>query len=279
MLERGKLVFADTCASCHSSKQPPAEIAADPEQAKQWYRQSVLSSDFLDHNFLSDDQRYPVTLIGTNAARALATNATQGHIYSQFSSKTYKQLPSPGSLELANPFDKDKPIEFEVPAGGAGYYRTPSLISLWSSAPFLNNNMLGEYIGDPSVAGRMAAFDDAVEKLLWPEKRPGIIKRTDRDSYLELGELKAEVPEGAPIKLLANLDPRSTPRILQAKLNSSLGAKVLQSLVNLVPDEVLTPLLLKYNQAPDFIEDHGHTFGADLPDEDKRALIEVLKTF
>lgn len=279
VLERGKIVFADTCAACHSSKQPPAEIATDPEQAKQWRRESVLSSDFLDHNFLSDDKRYPITLIGTNAARALATNATEGHIYSQFSSKTYKQLPSPGVLELANPFDEDKPIEFEVPAGGTGYYRTPSLISLWSSAPFLNNNMLGEYTGDPSVAGRMTAFNDAAEKLLWPEKRPGIIKRTDRDSHLKLGEFIAEAPKGTPIKLLANLDPRSTPKILQAKLNSPLGAKVLQSLVNFVPDQVLTPLLLKYNQAPDFIEDHGHEFGADLPDEDKQALIEFLKTF
>ena len=46
-----------------------------------------------------------------------------------------------------------------------------------------------------------------------------------------------------------------------------------------VPDDILAPLLLKYNQAPDFIEDHGHMFGTDLPDEDKRALIEFLKTF
>ncbi|MDJ0575347.1 MAG: hypothetical protein QNJ65_09315 [Xenococcaceae cyanobacterium MO_234.B1] len=279
VLERGKIVFADNCATCHSSKQPPAEIPDDPEQAKQWYRESVLSSDFLDHNFLSDDKRYPVTEIGTNAARALATNAKKGHIYAQFSSKTYKELPSPGTLELENPFDEDKPIKFKVPAGGTGYYRTPSLISIWSSAPFLNNNMRGKYTGDPSVAGRMKAFNDAIEKHLWPEKREKIIKRTDRDTHLELGTLKAEVPEGTPIKLLANLDPRETPRILQQKLNSDLGGKVLSSLVEFIPDKVLTPLLLKYNQAPDFIEDHGHDFGTDLPDEDKRALIEFLKTF
>ena len=82
-----------------------------------------------------------------------------------------------------------------------------------------------------------------------------------------------------PLKLLANLDSRETPRILQQKLNSDLGGKVLSSLVEFIPDKVLTPLLLKYNQAPDFIEDHGHDFGTDLPDEDKRALIEFLKTF
>lgn len=279
VLNKGKIAFADTCAQCHSSKQPPAEVAADPEQAKQWYRESVLSSDFLDHNFLSDDKRKRVTLIGTNAARALATNAKQGHVWEQFSSKTYKELPSPGKLTLENPFDEDQPIEFDIPAGGTGYYRTPSLISLWSSAPLLHNNLLGKYTGDPSVAGRMEAFDDAIEKLLWPSKRDRVINVTDRDSHLELGSLKADVPKGTPIKLLANLDPRETPRILQRKLNSDLGGKVLSSLVEFVPDKVLTPLLLKYNNAPDFIEDHGHKFGTDLPDEDKRALIEFLKTF
>ncbi len=279
VLTQGKKIFADTCARCHSSKQPPAEIAADPEQAKQWYRESVLSSDFLEHNFLSDDKRKPVTEIGTNAARALATNASKGHVWEQFSSKTYKQLPSPGKLTLENPFDEENPIEFEIPDGGRGYYRTPSLISIWSSAPFLHNNSLGKYTGDPSVAGRMEAFNDAIEKQLWPEKRDRIIHRTDRDTHLELGKLQADVPKGTPIKLLGNLDPRETPRILQRKLNSELGAKVLSSLVGFVPDDVLAPLLLKYNQAPDFIEDHGHMFGTDLPDEDKRALIEFLKTF
>ncbi len=279
VLKKGKIAFADTCAKCHSSKQPPAEVLADPEQAKQWYRESVLSSDFLEHNFLSDDKRKPVTQIGTNAARALGTNAKQGHVWEQFSSKTYKELPSPGKLTLENPFDEDKPIVFDMPAGGTGYYRTPSLISVWSSAPLLHNNLLGKYTEDPSVAGRMEAFNDAIEKLLWPEKRDRVINVTDRDSHLELGSLKAEVPKGTPIKLLANLDPREIPRVLQRKLNSDLGGKVLGSLVKFVPDKVLTPLLLKYNQAPDFIEDHGHEFGADLPDEDKLALIEFLKTF
>ncbi|NER23755.1 MAG: hypothetical protein F6J96_24250 [Symploca sp. SIO1C2] len=278
VLAQGKVIFAENCAKCHSSKQPPAEIVADAEQAKQWYRESVLSSDFLEHNFLSDDKRKPVTEIGTNAARALGTNAKQGHVWEQFSSITYKELPSPGTLTLENPFDEENPIELEIPAGGSGYYRTPSLISIWSSAPFFNNNSLGKYTGDPSVAGRMAAFNDASTKLLWPEKRDRMIKRTSQDSHLELGKLVADVPAGTPIKLLANLDPRETPSILQKKLNSDLGSKVLGSLVKLIPDDILAPVLLKSNQAPDFIEDHGHTFGSDLTDEDKLALIEFLKT-
>jgi len=33
------------------------------------------------------------------------------------------------------------------------------------------------------------------------------------------------------------------------------------------------------NLSPDFIEDRGHTFGSDLSDADKHALIEFMKTF
>ena len=39
------------------------------------------------------------------------------------------------------------------------------------------------------------------------------------------------------------------------------------------------PELLAANKCPDFIEDEGHYFGTDLPDADKQALIEYLKTF
>jgi hypothetical protein len=41
----------------------------------------------------------------------------------------------------------------------------------------------------------------------------------------------------------------------------------------------MVPVLLSMNQSPDFIQDHGHTFGANLPDDQKRALIEYMKTF
>jgi hypothetical protein len=37
--------------------------------------------------------------------------------------------------------------------------------------------------------------------------------------------------------------------------------------------------LLKISKCPDFIQNRGHYFGADLTDADKRALIEFLKTF
>ena len=72
-LRKGKMAFADKCARCHSSKQPPQEIATDRVKVEAWYRESVLSPDFLDKNFLSDDKRYPVYQLGTNIARAAGT--------------------------------------------------------------------------------------------------------------------------------------------------------------------------------------------------------------
>jgi hypothetical protein len=162
--------------------------------------------------------------------------------------------------------------------------------------------MLGEFTSNPSVAGRMEAFNDAVEKLLWPKKRqgPSSIWRTsercwlhirkeyvpwalrfrcDKDGYLNVGP----IPAGTPINLIANLEPgfwdmlTLVPRIKAGlyqihdrKLDDTAAKKVL---ANLVPD------LIKANKCPDFIEDKGHYFGTDLADNDKRALIEYLKTF
>jgi len=302
VLTRGKKVFASECAGCHSSKRPPAEV--DPDE---WFAAEVLKPDFLEGNFLADERRHPVTKIKTNAARAFGTNATQGHIWAAFSSDDYKSLPSVGAIEVYNPYS-DQMEKFAAPAGGPGYYRTPSLISLWTSAPFFHNNALGQFTGDPSVAGRMEAFNDAVEKLLWPEKRlgKGSIWRTSRecslqvqlavvpeplrallkphadpDGYFRLGP----IPEGTPINLLANLNPESDPATLLklflaikhtlAEIKAkSLNAADTKALMR----EKLAPLLFAASKCPDLIEDRGHTFGADLPDQDKRALIEFLKT-
>jgi hypothetical protein len=41
----------------------------------------------------------------------------------------------------------------------------------------------------------------------------------------------------------------------------------------------LVPRFLAVNKCPDFYEDKGHEFGRELPLQDKRALIELLKTF
>lgn len=302
MLRHGALVFGQHCATCHSSKQPPA--GTDREA---WFAEAVLKDDFRDGNFFANERRYSVAKIETNAARALGTNALAGHIWANFSSDDYKHLPSVGEIQVYNPYT-DKMQPYKMPAGGVGYYRPASLISIWTSAPFFHNNALGKFTGDPSVAGRMEAFDDAIEKLLWPEKRLGkaSIWRTTRECSLQLqGAAMPEpyhtllkphldpdgyfrlgpIPEGTPVNLLANFDPDANPAEL-VKLCLKIKAVLLRIKLEhldaaatkaLMRDE-LAPLLFANIKAPDLIEDRGHLFGTKLPDDDKRALIEYLKT-
>ncbi|MGH7945243.1 MAG: hypothetical protein ACREF9_09560 [Opitutaceae bacterium] len=304
VLRRGKLAFARNCAECHSSKQPPA--GTTDKQA--WFANAVMQEDFLEDNFLSDERRYPVTKIKTNAGRALGTNAMRGHVWANFSSETYKNLPSVGEIEVFNPYTGTKE-KFKAPAGGPGYYRPPSLISLWTSAPFLHNNALGNFTGDPSVAGRMAAFDDAAAKLLWPERRLGAesIWRTSRDCDIQLQAavlptalrklLKDHVdpdgyfrigpiPAGTPVNLLANLNPDSDVKQLAGiflRIKKALAEIKLRNLDSSAARELMkrevAPALFAASKSPDLINDGGHEFGSELPDGEKQALIEYLKTF
>ena len=306
LLQRGKIVFAENCARCHSSKQPPAAFATTREQYLAWMRQEVQKPEFLDGNFLSTEERIPINVVETNAARSLATNAMRGHVWDNFSSETYKTLAAAGEIDVRDVEDGTT-RKFATPSGGPGYYRVPSLIAIWATAPFLHNNAVGSYTGDPSVAGRMKAYEDAAEKLLWPEKRLGLssVARTTAESYIEIpvpylpAELQAlarngslhlgPIPAGTAIDLIANadLDLSNSELALErvkliakvqqdlAKIKANgLDARAAQHVMsNLVPD------LLKISKCPDFVLDRGHYFGTTLPDADKRALIEYMKTF
>jgi hypothetical protein len=362
VLDRGKIVFAENCMACHSSKQPEGMADHFSEDYKRWARAEVLKPDFRDNNYFSIDQRISVKVVETNAGRSLATNATRGHVWDNFSSETFKNSPSVGEIDVVNPFD-GTPAKFRMPGGGPGFYRVPTLVSIWATAPFFHNNSLGEYTGDPSVAGRMRAFDDAIVKLLWPEKRKGrdSIWRTQQKSYLQIpgaylpdvvasvtgyrsriilvypwllplvigilgialfvwgikrrkflfraagvlvvvlgvalmmlsyflaGErgdfALGPIPKGTPINLLANINTETDPgelarlglkikRVLkeidQRNLDDSAASDLMRN--ELAPD------LLRLSKSPDFIEDRGHYFGTKLPDEDKQALIEFLRT-
>ncbi len=229
-VQQGKLVFADNCARCHSSKAPPRPAGADPaacigpsymecfnkywdwtntDDFKQQMRKIVSADDFLDDNFLSNDGRVPVTLLQTNACSPLATNAIGNNIWDDFSSQSYKSLPSVGSITVYDPFT-GAPQQYRMPGGGRGYTRVPSLISLWSTAPYLLNNTVGKFNESPSVAARMDAFQDGIAKMLWPEKRdkdtvlgdkvPGMIERTTATSWLRI-----------PVGYLPDLDQGLAP--------------------------------------------------------------------
>ena len=357
-LTRGKVVFAERCARCHSSRLPPAAPGLDPggcsgagyldcfhrywawtktEEFRSKMRAIVLADDFLDGNFLSSDLRIPVSLLGTNACSPLATNAIAGNVWDNFSSQTYKDLPSVGEITVYHPLTGE-PRRYRMPAGGRGYTRPASLLSLWSTAPYLLNNSVGRFEPSPSVESRLASFQDSIEKMLWPEKRdrdpvlgdkiPGLIDRTTSPSYLRvpagflpdllrpvLGLLErfapwlageggleiGPIPAGTPVDLLANLDllgPSDAPAD-RAEHGARLVGVLLQAkhaLERLTPsatDEEMKaafrPLvdpLFEMSKCPDYVVNRGHYFGTSLvPDEpglsddDKRALIEFLKTF
>ncbi len=276
LLARGREVFADTCARCHSSKgpTPPSGLQLDPARCEgagylqcfqRWWkwtqgddykaqmRTIVQAPDFLQDNYLSSEARIPVTLLRTNACSPLATNALGGNIWDNFSSQSYKALPSVGTITVSHPFSGED-LAYQMPGGGRGYSRVPSLISIWSTAPLLLNNSLGPFDIDPSVEARLKVFDASIEQLLWPDRREqdpvlgprvgGVIDRTTRRSEVVVptgfvppalqplqGKLHrwlpwlvqeggdvvlGPIPAGVPVNLIANLMPRAEERSLPA---------------------------------------------------------------
>lgn len=373
LVDRGKRAFAERCMACHSSKRPNDGIERRPEDFASWARSDafldwaraeVMKPDFLQDNFLSTDARYPVTLLQTNAARALQNNAVAGGIWEDFSSLTYKRTPSVGQIEVLDPFS-GRTVPFEMPAGGPGFYRVPTLVAIWAGAPFLHNNALGDFNGDPSVEGRMRAFDDAMTKMFWEARRPGTIARTTTRSWLtfpaadlpvlvegivprarvflrfpwllplalvlaavalwrgagrasgslwrrggrlagglagaaalvllplnwfaagRMGDLRVgPFPAGIPVGVISNLDPHASPtRLLPAmwrmhRVMSRIESEGLadEDAARLLEAEA-APALRALSKSPDWVEDRGHYFASGLSDEDKRGLIEFLKTF
>ncbi|UXI67352.1 hypothetical protein [Tahibacter amnicola] len=357
-LTRGKEVFAERCARCHSSKVPSPAPGVDPggcsgsgyakcwadywawtktDTFKQQMRDIVLADDFLDGNYLSTELRVPVTLLETNACSPLASNAIGGSIWDNFSSQTYKDLPSVGSVTVYHPYTGE-PRAFKMPAGGRGYTRPASLISLWSTAPFLLNNTVGDFDPSPSVEARMRSFQSSIEQMLWPEKRtkdlllgekiPGLMDRTTTTSYLRVpagylpdflrplmgpldrylpwlfgdgGIQLGPIPAGTPVSLLSNLQLVAESR--EPVERATHGVKVLKLLLKIKKDLKALPRnasdddakrvfanlvdpLMELSACPDYIVNRGHYFGTDkfaeepgLSDDDKRALIEFVKTF
>jgi hypothetical protein len=235
---------------------------------KQKMKKIVLAPDFLDNNYLSSELRVPVTLLQTNACSPLATNALGGNIWDNFSSQSYKELPSVGTITWYQPYSGEART-YQMPAGGRGFTRPPSLVSLWSTAPFLLNNSVGKFNYSPSVDARMESFQNSIEQMLWPDKRekderlkdkiPGRIDRTTETSYLKiaigylpeplqpvakqypdlLDEKKENlvigpIPKGTPIGLLANINPLSESKDPAERL--AHGKKLLDLVIKLGRD-------------------------------------------
>lgn len=175
----------------------------------------------LPFDVLSDDELHTARALGINRCRSLTTNWQAGHIWAAFSSDEQK-------------------------ARGPGYYRDLPLRGAWATAPFFHNNALGTYTGDPAIAGRLAAYDDAMNQLLdpWTRDLLGSIARTTDWITLPTPLGVLTLPAGFPVALYANLDPANPLR----------------------------------NLCPDLIENKGHYYGVWLSPSDKYALKEFLKT-
>jgi mono/diheme cytochrome c family protein len=221
---RGKIVFAENCAACHSSEPPP--FGADTD-----FRAVVADRPDLRKDFLSNEIPIPVTEVGTSRSRALHSNHMKGHVWEEYGSDTMRARPPVEGIQ--EPHD-----------GGRGYYRPISLLSVWAFAPFMHNNAIGpEVCGrptdplelyrspyvvrgswmrmpkpppcvmfDPSVAGRYKLFKASVEELLNPDARLPKITLVDQPIVIDgptfPGEgqgFELQIPAGIPSSILGNL--------------------------------------------------------------------------
>jgi hypothetical protein len=196
---------------------------------------------FIEDNFLSNELRIPVTLVGTYAGRAMATNAMEGQVWDNYSSDTFKGLPSVGKIRYFNPYKSNAEAvsldpygtndEFDDGRthGGPGYFRPASLISVWATAPYFHNNTLGLYNQDPSVQGRLTAFNDGIRKLLWPKTRADYTHGQPRHP----GDLRGEGSAAAkndpgyiyrlPVDTFVSFQPGFTPLLVQSVLIGYVG--------------------------------------------------------
>ena len=142
-------------------------------------------------------------------------------------------------------------------------------------------------------------------KLLSPEQRLGVgsMLVTTQDSKLpdffailqkempEFADLQGldldlvNVPKGTPVNLIMNLHVKDVKVVLQAYVDGVLQGQPREKFAELrtknqaLGHQRMMEKLLEVSMCPDFIEDRGHTYGRELSDEDKRALIEYMKYF
>lgn len=222
---RGKEVFAEACARCHSSEPGPWGATTD-------FHAVVEGRPDLRKDFLSSEKLIPVTEVGTYRSRALHSNHMKGHVWEEYGSETLRAKPPVEDIE-------------EPRDGGRGYYRPISLLSLWAFAPFMHNNAIGpEICGkptdpaaelyrspyvlkgtwtrmpspppcvpfDPSVEGRYRLFKASVEELLNPDKRIPKVTLIDQPIVIDGPVFPGEdhgfellIPAGIPAAIPGNL--------------------------------------------------------------------------
>ena len=233
-VDRGRLVFAQNCARCHSSQDGAPE-------ARDFHKASKTAG--VREDWMGNDRSTPASEVGTYGCRSLHSNHMKGHVWEEFASETYRSREPDANLA-------------DQTGGGRGYYRNVSLVDLWAHAPFLHNNAIGpELCGrpsdpndefyrspyvdadgkrlanppecfayDPSVEGRYRLFLASVDELLNPDRR--IAKTTlidqpirraigpklwDGESEKLIG-IEIEVPAGTPAGLYGSFQHKELLR-------------------------------------------------------------------
>ncbi len=295
---RGRTVYARECASCHSTRTPPATIRSDKDALEEFYAGHVFGREadwqrevgkqaasdfkkrffkdgrprqFAEHDvfgqdWLGNDELTPHDELGVNRCRSMHGNQIQGAVWEEFSSETYKQRPAPGT-DYAKTVTPLLPVIGGMQAfggneeidGGRGYYRNVSLLSIWSHAPFLHNNTLG-----PLRKLADGSIDYTVKgRISMFEDAMAQMLMSDDPQVHPHRELKiTRVPLDTKLPTKVGGEP---------KIKVAAGTPVVE-ILSLNPH---SPLHLT---CADYVENKGHTFGFELPLADKQALIEFLKT-
>jgi hypothetical protein len=188
--------------------------------------------------------------VGTYAARALHSNHMASRVWDQYAARDLHERPA------------DPKLNEIMKGGGRGYYRPPSLLSLWAYAPFLHNNAIGPevcgkpskpeldfysspYVGadgkplanppacvpyDVSVEGRYKLFKASMNDFLSPQQRINKMFLTDRDIVFDVApNMKiGDITTGLSIVI-----PKGFPAVL---VNSLRYKDLIQDLVLLRRD-------------------------------------------
>ncbi|HEX2134919.1 MAG TPA: hypothetical protein VHG30_03305 [Microvirga sp.] len=194
----GRQIFTRTCAGCHSS-QSGLQDRVD-------YRATVPGDPTLRIDFLSHERPVLASRIGTYLGRAMHSNHMASRVWDQYAARDLHDQPV------------DPTLKEVMKGGGRGYYRPPSLLSVWAQAPFMHNNAIGpEVCGKPSnaavdfysspyvdanerrlpdapacvpydasVEGRYKLFKASMEDLLNPSRRIPKINLVDEDIIVDI---------------------------------------------------------------------------------------------
>ena len=236
-IEKGRKIFSVNCAQCHSSQNfnSKENLSANEnnfENVDLFAKKTLPTGEVIRADWLGNDKSTSVEEVGTYKCRALHSNHKLGHVWQDFSSDSYKNLPSATRDAFEN----------EI-SGGPGYYRNISLLNVWAHAPFMHNNSIGpEICGaapvgkqviksnvegrqldpqkkytcdinyDPSVMGRLSLFEKSMDELLTPsDLRRKKIAKIDTAIQIPLGlkDRNLIIPAGIPLNFIANFDLKS----------------------------------------------------------------------